>query len=82
MVTGVGSSERVDPDREASFTATERVRLVRLNTALLIVAQGMAWSSLPVFAEVGPIAVFELSGRERSVGIMVALYGLAGVIPA
>jgi MFS family permease len=37
----------------------------------------MAWTALPIFATVGPIAAFELSGHERSVGIMVALYGLA-----
>jgi hypothetical protein len=77
VVTGVGSSERADPARGVSFTAAERVRLVRRNVALLVAAQGMAWTALPIFATVGPSAAFGLSGHERSVGIMVALYGLA-----
>jgi MFS family permease len=77
VVTGVGSSERADPARGVSFTAAERVRLVRRNVALLVAAQSMAWTALPIFATVGPIAAFELSGHERSVGIIVALYGLA-----
>jgi MFS family permease len=37
----------------------------------------MAWTAFPIFATVGPSAAFGLSGHERSVGIMVALYGLA-----
>lgn len=64
----------------AADPATERRRLVRRNTLLLVVAQGFVQTAFPVVLVVGSVAIAELSGRESFSGYLYALYFVAAAI--
>jgi MFS family permease len=60
----------------------ERVRLVRRNTVLLALAQGLTTMTFPVLLIVGSIAAVEITGRDGAVGLINGLYFIAAATGA
>jgi MFS family permease len=64
------------------LTSTERRRLVRRNTILLVVSQGLVAMTFSVLLIVGSIAAAEITGRDGAVGPLNGSYFVAAAIGA
>jgi MFS family permease len=62
--------------------ATERLRSVRRNTILLVVAQALLLGVIGAFAAIGPVGIFELSGRRSLAGVLLGVYYLGAAAGA